>query len=1082
MDTDPFNDDNTGRFEGIYHAPAGPVFIHGRTGSRLEDDKLVVTEVDTSTLEVMLGRELRTYDPADVTAIRFRGHEGDDFAQAAGTDDFLFGGAGSDTLRGGPGDDTIDGGPGADALFGEEGFDTIYDGMGDDEVDLGPDGGVILTTPGSDDIFIDGGGSSDTLDFSLDDLEITLDLDSEAIQTVDDDDNTIQLMGVWENFVGSPLADTLTLKPLPGLPRVLTGGDGNDQLLIDAGGNPVINDGTKFRFPGSGLGDITYSGFEDINVFNFPPIIIDNSDAGYSDTGFFDSDPDFPQGFNGGVKFSRADDGNTATWSFTDLAPGSYAVSATWTNAPDRASNSPFTIYDGTSAGTIVDQVNVNQELPPNDFAAAGVSWRNLARVQITGTKLTVELTDVGADEFVTADAIRIAPIHPGTYQLDDGDPGFTGGTGTRVEGVGQFGDQEVFPAGSGDTVATWYFGSVPSPLSFIPGTYLVSTTWGDGALATDAPFTVSNGTDEFTIDVDQSVPPGDFLVDGVAWEELGRIRLDKLEDLEVVLGNGANGSVAADSIRIEPTYELSVFVIDKATGLPVLVLNGGTVDFGKVPRNIVSGEATTTETIVVRNDGIAGVPLTAQILNPASGFTMMPPPVDYLPPGGETEIEFEFTGETVGVAGSPIEVGEGGGAFSGNLAANVINDTTPPTIEIVAPEDGASVIEGSTLRISTMVSDDLIGGSILLQGRSISNEVVDDLFSRRVLLRGDDEAASADVIEFEIEAPLLADPQTPESGEITYTATATDQAGNSTTSSPVTINLVPAEQPEVTVFPLSDGTDPFVDPFFDFHADVVTNREIAQVEFRVNGVVVDTVNQEPYIGHIPRLNSNVSSTITVVALDIFGTEHVSSGLTLRPVDSRPGNIDGDTDFDASDSFLIHLTQLSGTDIQIDQSKGSSPLIAVQIRAIINQLGTFGDVDGDLDFDANDSFLIHLVLLSGTDVQIDQTKGSSLLTAAQIRANVNALGGPPATSSVAVQNFPVVQSVLADAPDGQHASAVGTFPPTGLVPVIKLSERRLFANVRPDQEPLPGIPEELTPAAFVSENVWEDFRDWIDAI
>ena len=137
IDTDPFNDDNTGRFEGIYHPPGGSVFVHGRTGSRFEDDSLTVTEVDASTLEVRLGKRLETYDPADVTSVRFRGHEGDDFAQAGGTADLLLGGAGRDRLRGGAGDDTIDGGPDADSLFGEAGFDTIFDGMGDDLVDLG---------------------------------------------------------------------------------------------------------------------------------------------------------------------------------------------------------------------------------------------------------------------------------------------------------------------------------------------------------------------------------------------------------------------------------------------------------------------------------------------------------------------------------------------------------------------------------------------------------------------------------------------------------------------------------------------------------------------------------------------------------------------------------------------------------------------------------------------------------------------------------------------------------------------------------------------------------------------------------
>ncbi|MEO1980833.1 MAG: hypothetical protein ABGZ24_09975, partial [Fuerstiella sp.] len=100
-----------------------------------------------------------------------------------------------------------------------------------------------------------------------------------------------------------------------------------------------------------------------------------------------------------------------------------------------------------------------------------------------------------------------------------------------------------------------------------------------------------------------------------------------------------------------------------------------------------------------------------------------------------------------------------------------------------------------------------------------------------------------------------------------------------------------------------------------------------------------------------------------------------------------PGKVDGDDDFDANDSFLIHLVKLSGTDAQIGQSKSSSLLTEAQIRIVITQLNIMADVDGDGDFDANDSFLIHLVKLAGTDAQIDQSRGGSPLTAAAIRAN-----------------------------------------------------------------------------------------------
>lgn len=107
---------------------------------------------------------------------------------------------------------------------------------------------------------------------------------------------------------------------------------------------------------------------------------------------------------------------------------------------------------------------------------------------------------------------------------------------------------------------------------------------------------------------------------------------------------------------------------------------------------------------------------------------------------------------------------------------------------------------------------------------------------------------------------------------------------------------------------------------------------------------------------------------------------------------SIAGDVDGSGTFDANDAFLMHLVKLSGTDALIDQFKGVSTLSAVAIRANVDSLATVANVDGVGGFDANDTFLIQLVQLSGTNTSIDQFKGASTLTAAQIRANIEALG------------------------------------------------------------------------------------------
>ncbi|MCP4510483.1 MAG: hypothetical protein GY826_29250, partial [Fuerstiella sp.] len=73
----------------------------------------------------------------------------------------------------------------------------------------------------------------------------------------------------------------------------------------------------------------------------------------------------------------------------------------------------------------------------------------------------------------------------------------------------------------------------------------------------------------------------------------------------------------------------------------------------------------------------------------------------------------------------------------------------------------------------------------------------------------------------------------------------------------------------------------------------------------------------------------NVSFTSTPLSGFDFTTTPAQINLSASPLS---GNVDGDTDFDANDSFLMHLVNLSGTDAQVDQSKGSSPLTAAEIR------------------------------------------------------------------------------------------------------------------------------------------------------
>jgi hypothetical protein len=151
-------------------------------------------------------------------------------------------------------------------------------------------------------------------------------------------------------------------------------------------------------------GNVNVAETESFTLQTAPAVqILDNGDAGYTAPGFVSYSG---IGYQSDVQYSAAHSGRTATWSFSGLASGTYRVSATWVPNPNRATNAPYTISD--AGGTVA----VNQEQAPNDFSDAGVSWEDLVTgLSVTDGTLQVSLTDVGANEYVIADAIRVERV-----------------------------------------------------------------------------------------------------------------------------------------------------------------------------------------------------------------------------------------------------------------------------------------------------------------------------------------------------------------------------------------------------------------------------------------------------------------------------------------------------------------------------------------------------------------------------------------------------------------------------------------------------------------------------------------------
>ncbi|MCA9051986.1 MAG: hypothetical protein KDA89_24780, partial [Planctomycetaceae bacterium] len=223
----------------------------------------------------------------------------------------------------------------------------------------------------------------------------------------------------------------------------------------------------------------------------------------------------------------------------------------------------------------------------------------------------------------------------------------------------------------------------------------------------------------------------------------------------------------------------------------------------------------------------------------------------------------------------------------------------------------------------------------------------------------------------------------------------------------------------------------------------------------------------------------SIVARIDSIAGPVSAGDVVEIAATITEVSAVPGDIDGDTDFDANDSFLIHLIKLGGTDAHITLSKGGTTLTAAQIRAAAESLTTAGDVDGDSDFDGNDSFLIHLVKLGGTDAHIALSKGGSSLTAEAIRSRVNGLGGGTAASASQVQP-------LMSAPAAQQPTSVTESP---VFAPLAGNSNSASITFKAGDEGLPD-PAILTTVAAgnaadaVPDSPWTEhlFRSWIDTL
>jgi hypothetical protein len=277
-------------------------------------------------------------------------------------------------------------------------------------------------------------------------------------------------------------------------------------------------------------------------------VIIDDGDPGFATSGFRPV-PNDARFFDNDYHYEVPSGTGWATWTFP-VDPGVYSVAATWYEWPNRATDAPFRILDGS---TEVGTYPVNQRSAPDDFMDVNTAWEYLGSdVVVRGDSLEVQLRG-SSTGYAIADAIRIEqlgpPPPPPTWLIiDDGDAGFaTGGFREATNDSRFFEDDYHYESPGGDGWATWTF-----PVD--PGVYSVAATWYEWPnRATDAPFRILDGSTELgTYLINQRTGPDDFMDLGTLWEYLGTNVIVTGDSLVVELRGSGSGYAIADAIRIE--------------------------------------------------------------------------------------------------------------------------------------------------------------------------------------------------------------------------------------------------------------------------------------------------------------------------------------------------------------------------------------------------------------------------------------------------------------------------------------------------------------------------------------------------
>ena len=224
--------------------------------------------------------------------------------------------------------------------------------------------------------------------------------------------------------------------------------------------------------------ELRYEQLEERQLLSISPQIVDNQDSQhYQESGSWATWND-TNAYQQDFRYHAAGNGsNTASWTLDGLQTTgqSYQLFATWTAESNRPTNSPFTVFDGT---TSLATVRLNQQFAPVDQTIDSHAWQSIGTYSTQTGTLTIQLSN-DANGYVIADAVCAIEVETPTTAptvIDNGDAAFSE-QGTNWLGWSETGayqsDFRYHAPGTGQNTTTWTFPNLNES-----ATYQVYATW----------------------------------------------------------------------------------------------------------------------------------------------------------------------------------------------------------------------------------------------------------------------------------------------------------------------------------------------------------------------------------------------------------------------------------------------------------------------------------------------------------------------------------------------------------------------------------------------------------------------------